>query len=123
MPLIISTFPKTSKTKITENVTRVAIATAFGYLAGRMITFINPICAAIFSSIAATIQIISNEIFKNSQHRDNICFTTVLISLTTGYIASNYFAKFTLLHGLTIVSLGIISVVALQIIMEGILKL
>ncbi|NGX34086.1 MAG: hypothetical protein K1060chlam1_00433 [Candidatus Anoxychlamydiales bacterium] len=120
MLLIFSTVPKTVKAKITENVTRVAIATVFGYLAGRLITFINPICAAIFTSIAATIQVISNEIFKKSKHRDNICFTTILVSLTTGYIASNYFAKFTLLHGLSIVSLGVISVVALQIIMDRI---
>jgi hypothetical protein len=116
----VSNPPKTTKTKITENVTRVAIATSFGYLVGRIITSINPTCAAIFSLVAATIQIISNAIFQKSTHSDNICFGTVLVSLTTGYIVANYFAKFTILHGLGIFSLGVISVVALGIIIDRI---
>ena len=112
--------PPTTKTKIKENVTRVAIATSFGYLAGRIITFINPTCAAIFALVASTLQVISNGLFKRSLHSDNICFGTVFVSLTTGYIVANYFAEFAILHALSIVSLGVISVVALQIIMARI---
>ncbi|NGX32114.1 MAG: hypothetical protein K1060chlam4_00154 [Candidatus Anoxychlamydiales bacterium] len=116
----ISNPPKTTKTKIKENLTRVAIATSFGYLAGKVITSVNPICGGIFMLVASTIQVISIEFFKKSHHSDNICFGTVLVSLTIGYIASNYFAKFTILHALSIFSLGVISVVALQIIMARI---
>ncbi|HEU64913.1 MAG: hypothetical protein KR126chlam4_00536 [Candidatus Anoxychlamydiales bacterium] len=116
----VSNPPKTTKTKITENVTRVAIATSFGYLVGRIITSINPMCAAIFTLVASTIQLISNAFFKKSHHFDNICFGTVFVSLTTGYIVANYFAKFTMLHALSIFSLGVISVVALGIIIDRI---
>ncbi len=111
---------KTHRAKTIENITRIAIATTFGYLAGKMISFINPTCAAIFTAVTSTIQIISNEIFKKSQHSENICFGSVLLSMTTGYVVANYFAKFTILHGLSIFSLGVITIVALQIIMDRI---
>jgi len=77
-------------------------------------------CSAIFALVSSTIQIISDEFFKESNHKDNICFGTALVSLTTGYIAANYLAKFTVFHAISIVSLGVITVVALQIIMARI---
>lgn len=117
---IPATHPKTTQRKIIDNVTRVAIATTFGYLAGWIITSINPMCAAIFTLVALSIQLISNEVFKKSLHLDNICFGSVFVSLTTGYIVANYFAKFTLLHAFGIFSLGVISVVALGIIIDRI---
>jgi len=110
----------------TPIITTVGTCAAFGYLATKIFTNVNPIAGAIFTTTWSVLDMLVSKVdnvFNKFLHSADAKFIKDVLCGTCSFILTNHFMKITILEGLKLTALPLYMIAAIIVGLAGILTL
>lgn len=94
-------------------ITKIGISVAFGYLATKFFTNINPIAGAIFTGMYSILDSLTSKVdnlFSKFLHSTDSKFLKIFLCGAGSFLMTNAFMKLTLMEGIKLTALPLFSV-------------